>query len=128
MGERMGTDAGREQRPPGKRIGNSAVIGVDRIRRLLQIVGLVCLRLRVALRLPSVVDVFHLPGVERFQFGVLALSTKRYSDAILAAGVDAQRDALAAVGDHLDYTAVDEDAQLQRFVPCDEYRCRFGSP
>ena len=56
-------------------------------------------------------DVRHLPCVQRFQDGGVALSAERYAEAVGAAGVDAGGDALLIVYEHLDDALVDVDAQ-----------------
>ena len=52
-------------------------------------------QLLVASAYPLLVDVLHLPSVERFQFGILALSSEGHADAVFTAGVNALSDALA---------------------------------
>ena len=72
------------------------------------------------------VDILHLPGVERLELGVAALSAEGYAQAVFPAGVDAQRDALFAVGEDFDDALVDEYPQLERLAFRKGYRGGFG--
>ncbi len=56
------------------------------------------------------VDVRHLPGVERFEDGGGALGSQGYADAVVPSGVDPRRAALLVVDEYLDDARVDEDA------------------
>ena len=73
-------------------------------------------------------DVFHLPGVQRSQFGAGALGTERDTGAIFTSGIDSHRDTLLPVCEYLDHTAIYEYPQLQRLVGLDADRRRFGGP
>ncbi len=71
------------------------------------------------------VDIRHLPGVERFQDGGGALGAERYADAVVTSGLDAGGDALLVVDEYLDDAFVDEYAEAQRLVVDQHDRRRF---
>jgi len=56
------------------------------------------------------IDVLHLPCVESREHGVLPLAAQRYTDAVLAAGIDTHCNALFAIDEHLDRAFVNKDA------------------
>ena len=74
------------------------------------------------------VDASHLPAIERKQFRLLALRQQRDSGAVLAAGIDPNRNTLPLVHKDLDDASVDEYSQPDRFVGFNEYRRRLGWP
>ena len=68
------------------------------------------------------VDVLHLIGVERDQFGALALGAQRDSDAVGAVGIDPRGHALLAVGKDFDDALIDENPQLERLARSEDDR------
>ena len=54
------------------------------------------------------VDVLHLPGVQRLEGRPLPLGTQRYTNAVLTAGIDTDGDTLSAVDKDFHDTPVDK--------------------
>src|SRR6185503_13561673 len=62
------------------------------------------------------VNAFHLPRVKRSELGILSVREDGYARAVVAARVDAHRDALFTVYKDLEHALVDEYPELQGLV------------